>query len=71
MLDQQRICARAYTVAFTVNIGGCLILAPAYGGVGAACATAPAFVIESVRLSLITGCRLGLHMFIWRPRRDV
>jgi O-antigen/teichoic acid export membrane protein len=71
MLDQQRICALAYTVAFTVNIGGCLILAPAYGGVGAACATAAAFVVESVLLFLITRYRLGLHMFIWRPRRGV
>lgn len=68
MLGQQRICALAYAAAFTVNIVGCVILAPAYGGVGAASATAAAFLVESLLLFLIARYRLGLHMFIWRPR---
>ena len=68
MLNQQRSCALAYTAAFTINIVGCVILAPAYGGVGVASATAAAFVVESLLLFLIARYRLGLHMFIWRPR---
>jgi len=69
MLGQQRACALAYAGAFTVNIAGCLLLAPAYGGVGAAGATAAAFVVESALLYLIARRRLGLHMFVWRPRQ--
>ncbi len=68
MLDQQRICAFAYAAAFTVNIVGCVILAPAYGGVGAAAATATAFIVESALLFLIARRRLKLHMFIWTTR---
>ncbi len=67
MLGQQRICAVAYAAAFTVNIVGCVLLAPAYGGVGAACSTAAAFAVESTLLFLIARSRLGLHMLIWRP----
>jgi len=69
MLGQQRICALAYAAAFTVNIVGCVLLAPAYGGIGAAGATAGAFVVESSLLFLIARRKLGLHMFVWRPRR--
>ena len=36
--------------------------------VAAACATAGAFVVESTLLFLIARRRLGLHMFVWRPR---
>jgi O-antigen/teichoic acid export membrane protein len=68
MLGEQRICALAYTAAFTVNLVGCVLLAPLYGGVGAACATAGAFVVESTLLFLIARHRLGLHMFVLRPR---
>lgn len=68
MLGQQRICAVAYAAAFTVNIVGCVILSPVYGGIGAACATTGAFLVESVLLFLIARRRLGLHMFVWRPR---
>jgi hypothetical protein len=39
-----------------------------FGGIGVASATAAAFVVESVLLFLIARRRLGLHMFIWRPR---
>lgn len=69
MLGQQRICALAYAAAFAFNIIVCIVLAPVYGGVGAACATAGAFVVESVLLYLIARRRLGLHMFVWRPRQ--
>lgn len=68
MLNQQRICVLAYAAAFTVNIVGCFVLAPAYGGVGAASATAAAFLVETVLLFLIARYRLGLHIFIWQPR---
>jgi O-antigen/teichoic acid export membrane protein len=70
MLDQQRICALAYAVALAVNVTGCLMLAPRFGGIGVASATAGAFVVESALLFLIARRRLGLHMFIWRPRRS-
>lgn len=69
MLGQQRICAFAYAAAFTFNIVGCLLLAPAYGGIGAASATAGAFGVESLLLFLIARRKLGLHMFVWRPRQ--
>lgn len=68
MLNQQRICALAYAAAFTVNIVGCFVLAPRYGGTGAASATAAAFLVETALLFLIARYRLGLHMFIWQPR---
>jgi O-antigen/teichoic acid export membrane protein len=69
MLGQQRICAVAYAAAFTFNIVSCVLLAPRYGGIGAAGATAGAFVVESVLLFWIARRKLGLHMFIWRPRQ--
>lgn len=68
MLGQQRICAIAYATAFTVNLIGCVVLAPAYGGMGVACATATAFIVESALLLLIAKRRVGLIMFVWRPR---
>jgi O-antigen/teichoic acid export membrane protein len=68
MLNQQRICALAYAAAFTVNIVGCLVLTPVYGGIGAACATAMAFLVETILLFLIAHHRLGLHLFILKPR---
>lgn len=71
MLGQQRICALAYAAAFTVNIVGCFLLAPKYGGIGVASATAIAFGVESLLLFSIARQRLGLHTFIWRPRISV
>ena len=68
MLGQQRICAAIYAAAFGFNIAGCLILAPRFGGLGAACATAAAIVLESVLLFAAAKRRLGLHVFIWRPK---
>ena len=67
MLGQQRICALAYAAAFAVNTGGCFVLAPRFGGVGAAAATAAAFIVESAALFLIARQRLGLHMFVLAP----
>jgi O-antigen/teichoic acid export membrane protein len=67
-LGYQRICALAYAVTFAFNIGACLLLAPAYGAVGAAMATAGAFMVESALLFAIAKRKLGLHMFVWRPR---
>ena len=67
MLGQQRICALAYAAAFAVNAAGCFVLAPRFGGVGAAAATAAAFVVESGALFLIARRRLGLHMFVLAP----
>ena len=68
MLGQQRICAVAYAAAFAVNLVGCVALAPAYGGIGVASATTAAFIVELSLLLLITRRRLGLTMFVWRPR---
>jgi O-antigen/teichoic acid export membrane protein len=68
MLGQQRICAVAYAAAFTVNIVGCLALAPRYGAIGVATGTAAAFLTESVLLFLIAKRRLGLTMLIFWPR---
>jgi O-antigen/teichoic acid export membrane protein len=68
MLGHQRACAVAYVAAFAFNLGTCLLLAPAYGAIGAAVATAGGFVVESVLLFAIAKRGLGLHMFVWRPR---
>ena len=57
-----------YAAAFAVNLIGCFTLAPAYGGVGAASATAAAFIVESSLLFVIARRRLGFTMFVWRPR---
>ena len=69
VLGHQRTCAVAYSIAFAFNITTCLLLAPAYGAIGAAAATAGAFVIESVLLFVIVKRALGLHMFVWNPAR--
>ena len=67
MLGHQRACAYAYIAAFAFNLGGCLILVPEYGSIGAAIATAGGFVVESIALFVIAKRGLGLHMFVWRP----
>ncbi len=66
VLGQQRSCALAYAAAFAVNLLGCFMLAPRFGGIGVAGATAGAFIVESVLLFLIARRRLGLHMLICR-----
>ena len=66
MLGQQRACAFGYAALFAFDLGACLLLAPIYGAVGAAIATASTFVLESVLLFAIAKRKLGLHLFIWR-----
>jgi len=69
VLGHQRTCAVAYSIAFAFNIIACLVLAPVYGAIGAATATAGAFVIESLLLFVIVKRALGLHMFVWNPAK--
>jgi O-antigen/teichoic acid export membrane protein len=66
MLGEQRRCAMVYAGAFVMNVVGCFILAPRFGGLGVAASTATAIVIESVLLFMVARRRLGLHVFIWR-----
>jgi O-antigen/teichoic acid export membrane protein len=54
MLGEQRICAVIYATAFAANAGACTLLAPTYGGTGAAIATSAAIVLESALLFLVT-----------------
>jgi O-antigen/teichoic acid export membrane protein len=69
MLGEQRICAAIYVAAFAANAGTCIVLAPRFGGFGAAFATSAAMVLESALLSRAARRKLGLHMFIWQPGR--
>jgi len=68
MVDEQSACAFVYATAFAINLILCLVLIPHYGLDGAAFATASAVVTESVLLYVVTKRRLGLHVFVWRPR---
>jgi O-antigen/teichoic acid export membrane protein len=67
MLGEQRICAVVYAAAFALNVSACITLAPRYGGMGAACATASAMVLESALLYVVARRKLHLRMLIWRP----
>jgi O-antigen/teichoic acid export membrane protein len=71
MLGEQRICAMVYALAFAVSVTGCFTLAPRYGGLGVAIATSAAIVLESSLLFVLAKRRLGLHLFVWRPRQAV
>ncbi len=66
MLGQQRSCALVYAAAFVTNLAGCILLAPRFGAIGAACAVAAAIVLESALLFWVAKRRLGLHLLIWR-----
>ena len=68
MVGQQNLCAMVYAFAFVLNLVGCLLLIPRYGGIGAAIATSIALVVESILLFVVTKRRLGLHVFIWRAK---
>ncbi len=68
MVGEQRACAAVYATAFAVNLGLCLLLVKPLGTMGAAIATASAMVTESALLFVVTKWRLGLHVFVWRPR---
>jgi O-antigen/teichoic acid export membrane protein len=69
MVGEQRACALVYGGAFAFNLAACLVLIPLMGIHGAAVATASAVLVESVLLFWVTKRRLGLHVFIWKPRR--
>jgi O-antigen/teichoic acid export membrane protein len=69
MVGEQRACAAVYAAAFATNLGLCLLLVKPLGTLGAAIATSSAMVVESSLLFIVTKRRLGLHVFIWRPRR--
>ena len=56
-------------LAFAVNVAGCFALAPRYGGLGVAIATSAAIVLELALLFVLAKRRLGLHLFVWRPRQ--
>src|SRR5204863_5424246 len=71
MVGEQRACARVYAAAFITNIGLCVILIPLFGVAGAAIAISSAMILESVLLFWVTRQRLGLHVFIWRPKPSV
>jgi len=68
MVGEQRVCARVYAAAFITNIGLCVILIPLFGVAGAAIAISAAMILESVLLFWVTRVRLGLHVFVWRPK---
>lgn len=68
MVGEQRACAKVYAVAFATNIILCVTLIPLFGVAGAAVALSSAMIVESVMLFWVTKARLGLHVFIWKPR---
>jgi O-antigen/teichoic acid export membrane protein len=68
MVGEQRACALVYAGAFAFNLAACVVLIPPFGIHGAAIATAAAVLVESGLLFFVTKWRLGLHVFIWRPR---
>jgi O-antigen/teichoic acid export membrane protein len=69
MLGEQRACAIAYAGAFATNLVACIVLIPRYGSLGAAMATSLALIVESAQLFWINRRRLGLHTFVWKPRK--
>ncbi len=68
MLGQQRVCVFVYAAALVFNIAASVTLVPRYGGVGAATATASAFMVETALLFWLANKRLGLHLFTWHSR---
>jgi O-antigen/teichoic acid export membrane protein len=68
MVGEQRVCMYVYAAAFAMNIALCVILIPPFGVAGAAWAISGAMMLEAVLLFIVTRHRLGLHVFIWRPK---
>jgi O-antigen/teichoic acid export membrane protein len=62
MLGHQHICALAYALAFAMNLVLCVMLAPRFGGHGAAAATSISLTFETVLLFWIVRRRLGLNV---------
>ncbi len=68
MVGEQRACAVVYASAFAVNIALCVLLIPLFGVAGAAIAISGAMILEAALLYGVAKQRLGLHVFVWRPR---
>lgn len=68
MVGEQKLCAAVYAGALAINIAFCFLFIPRMGPMGAAVATASAMIAEAVFLFLVAKFRLGIHVFIWRPR---
>jgi O-antigen/teichoic acid export membrane protein len=68
MVGEQRACAKVYAAAFATNIILCVTLIPLFGVAGAAIAISAAMMLEAALLFWVTRQRLGLHVFIWRPK---
>lgn len=68
MAGKQKICATVYAVTLIVNICLSIVLIPAYGLLGAACATAFSMVFEAVTLALTVYSRLNITMFVFAGR---
>jgi O-antigen/teichoic acid export membrane protein len=68
MVGEQRACAMVYAAAFATNITLCVVLIPLFGVAGAAIAISAAMILEAILLFWVTRQRLGLHVFIWRPK---
>jgi O-antigen/teichoic acid export membrane protein len=69
MVGEQKLCAAVYAGTFAINLALCFILIPKIGPMGAAAATATAMVTESLALFVLAKKRLGLHVFVWQPRK--
>ncbi|MEP7452076.1 lipopolysaccharide biosynthesis protein [Phyllobacterium sp. SB3] len=68
MAGKQKICAAVYAVTLIVNICLSIVLIPAYGLTGAACATAFSMIFEAVTLTLTVYNRLNITMFVFAGR---
>jgi O-antigen/teichoic acid export membrane protein len=69
MVGEQKLCAAVYAGTFAINLALCFILIPRIGPMGAAVATASAMVTESLLLFVLAKKRLGLHVFVWQPKK--
>jgi O-antigen/teichoic acid export membrane protein len=65
MTDNQIACAYAYAWALVVNLGFCLVLVPAYGGVGAALSTACGYAAATLIIAREVRLRLGFSVHIF------
>jgi O-antigen/teichoic acid export membrane protein len=70
MVGEQRACAVVYGSAFLANIALCVLLIPRFGVAGAAIAISGAMILEASLLYGVAKQRLGLHVFIWRPKQQ-
>src|SRR5262249_43963534 len=68
MVGEQRACATVYAAAFATNIILCVVLIPLFGVAGVAGAVSSPRILQAALLFAVTRARLGLHVFIWRPR---